>query len=76
LLNKSVAQALADAREADAAILKTAAEWERDTNKDLHDRLPEKLRRFVDYDVPDDLASVYEAALSKEVFQLSEFPEP
>lgn len=76
LLDKSVAQALEDARKADAAMLKTAAEWERDTKKGLRDRLPEKLRRFVDDAVPDDLASVYGAALSKEVFQLADFPEP
>ncbi|KOF16034.1 hypothetical protein AC244_21760 [Ensifer adhaerens] len=75
LLDKSVAQALEDARKADAAILKTAAEWERDTKKGLRDRLPEKLRRFIDDDVPDDLASVYGAALSKEVFQLTDFPQ-
>lgn len=76
LLDKSVAQALEDARKADAAMLKTAAEWERDTKKGLRDRLPEKLRRFVDDAVPDDLASVYVVALSKEVFQLADFPEP
>ena len=76
MLDKSVAQALEDARKADAAMLKTAAEWERDTRKGLRDRLPEMLRRFVDDGVPDDLASVYGAALSKEVFQLAEFPEP
>ena len=76
LLDQSVAQALEDARKADAAMLKTAAEWERDTKKGLRDRLPEKLRRFVDDAVPDDLASVYGVALSKEVFQLADFPEP
>lgn len=76
LLDKSVAQALEDARNADAAMLKTAAEWERDTKKSLRDRLPEKLRRFVDEAVPDDLASVYGTALSKEIFQLTDFPEP
>ena len=75
LLDKSVAQALEDARKADAAMLKTASEWERDTKKGLRDRLPEKLRRFVDDAVPDDLASVYGAALGKEVFQLAEFPD-
>ena len=75
LLDKSVAQALEDARKADAATLKTAAEWERDTKKGLRDRLPEKLRRFVDDVVPDDLASVYGAALTEEVFQLADFPD-
>lgn len=75
LLDKSVAQALEDARKADAAMLKTAAEWERDTKKGLRDRLPEKLRRFLDDAVPDDLASVYGAALAKEVFQLADFPD-
>jgi SOS-response transcriptional repressor LexA len=74
LLDKSVAEALEDARKADAAILKTAAEWERDTKKGLRDRLPEKLRRFVDEAVPDDLALVYSAVLSKEVFEASDFP--
>ena len=39
LLDKSVAQALEDARKADAAMLKTAAEWERDTKMGLRDRL-------------------------------------
>lgn len=76
LLDKSVAQALEDARKADAAMLKTAAEWERDTKKGLRDRLPEKLRRFIDDDVPNDLASIYGAALSKEVFQQADFPQP
>ncbi|UVK35986.1 ATP-binding protein (plasmid) [Mesorhizobium sp. AR10] len=74
LLDKSVVEALEDARKADAALLKTGAEWERDTKKSLRDRLPEKVRRFVDEAVPDNLASVYGAALSKEVFELSEFP--
>jgi hypothetical protein len=74
LLDKSVVQALEDAREADAALLKTAAEWERDTKKGLRDRLPAKMRRFIDEAVPDDLASVYDAALSKEVFELFDFP--
>jgi hypothetical protein len=76
LLDMSVAQALEDARKADATMLKTAAEWERDTKKGLRDRLPEKLRRFVDEAAPDDLASVYSSALAKEVFQLSDFPDP
>ncbi|CAO3456089.1 hypothetical protein [Azospirillum argentinense] len=76
LLDKSVTQALEDARKADAAMLKTAAEWERDTKKGLRDRLPERLRRFIDDAVPDDLSSVYDAALAKEVFQLADFPEP
>ncbi|SHF80944.1 AAA domain-containing protein [Loktanella atrilutea] len=75
MLDKSVAQALEEARKADTTMLKTAAEWERDMKKGLRDQLPEMLRRFVDDDVPDDLASVYGAALSKEVFQLAEFPE-
>ncbi len=75
LLDKSVAQALEDARMADAAMLKTAAEWERDTKKGLRDRLPAKLRRFVDDAVPDDLGSVYSAALANEIFQLAEFPD-
>lgn len=74
LLDKSVAEALEDARKADVALLKTAAEWERDAKKGLRDRLPEKVRRFVDEAVPDDLAAVYGSALSKEVFELPEFP--
>lgn len=74
LLDQSVADALEQARRADAALLKTAAEWERDTKKGLRDRLPEKIQRFTDDAVPDDLASVYRNALSKEVFALAEFP--
>lgn len=74
LLDKSVAEALEDARSTDSALLKTAAEWERDTKKGLRDRLPEKVRRFVDETVPDDLASIYGAALAKEVFALADFP--
>ncbi|MDP2124327.1 MAG: AAA family ATPase [Parvibaculum sp.] len=74
LLDKSVAEALEEARRADAALLKTAAEWERDAKKGLRDRLPEKARHFIDESVPDDLASVYSDALSKEVFALAEFP--
>jgi hypothetical protein len=74
VLNKTVLQALEDARTADVALLKTAAEWERDTKKGLHDRLPENLRQFIDNDVPLNLASIYETALSKEVFQQAEFP--
>jgi hypothetical protein len=74
LLDKSVAQALEDARCSDEAMLKTAAEWERDTKRSLRDRIPEKLRRFVDDPVPDDLASIYESALAHEVFQLPDFP--
>jgi SOS-response transcriptional repressor LexA len=74
LLDQSVADALEQARRADAALLKTAAEWERDTKKGLRDRLPEKVRRFTDDTVPDDLASVYSNALSREAFALGEFP--
>lgn len=74
LLDKSVAQALEDARHSDKATLKTAAEWERDTKRSLRDLIPEKLRRFIDDAVPDDLASVYESALAREVFQLPDFP--
>jgi len=74
LLDKSVAQALEDARHSDKAMLKTAAEWERDTKHSLRGRIPAKLRRFLDEVVPDDLASVYESALAREVFQLPDFP--
>lgn len=74
LLDKSVAQALEDARRSDKATLKTAAEWERDTKLSLRDGLPEKLRSFIDEAVPDDLASVYESALAREAFQLPDFP--
>lgn len=75
LLDKSVADALEDARKADMALLKTAAEWERDTKKGLRDRLPEKIRRFIDEKLPDDLSSLYGTALSKQVFDLAEFPD-
>jgi SOS-response transcriptional repressor LexA len=74
LLDKSVAQALEDARQSDKAMLKTAAEWERDAKHSLRNRIPVKLRRFIDEVVPDDLASVYKSALALEVFQLSDFP--
>jgi len=74
LLDRSVAAALNQARTADAAILKTAAEWERDTKQSLRGRLPATLRPFVEQSVPDDLAALYEAALSKEVFGMPEFP--
>ncbi len=74
LLDKSVAQALEDARHSDKTMLKTAAEWERDSKHSLRDRIPEKLRRFIDEAGPDDLASVYKSALAREVFQSPDFP--
>ena len=40
----------------------------------MRDRIPEKLSRFIDEAVPDDLASVYKSALAREVFQLPDFP--
>ena len=74
LLDRSVAEALSQARTADAAMLKTAAEWERDTKQSLHGRLPATLQPFTEQAVPDDLATLYETALSKEVFATPEFP--
>ncbi len=74
LLDQSVADALEDARKADAALLKTAAEWERDTMRALRDNLPASLQVFLGDDVPDDLATVYKNALSKEVFAQADFP--
>jgi SOS-response transcriptional repressor LexA len=55
-------------------MLKTAAEWERDTKQSLHGRLPTTLQSFIEQAVPDDLAALYQAALSKEVFATPEFP--
>ena len=46
LLDQSVAEALERARAADAAFLKTAAEWERDTMRALRGRLPKGLTVF------------------------------
>jgi SOS-response transcriptional repressor LexA len=74
LLDSSVVEALNQARKADAAMLKTAAEWERDTKKSLREKLPTKLRPFIEQAVPDDLADLYLKALSEEVFQSPEFP--
>lgn len=74
LLDRSVAEALNQARTADAAMLKTAAEWERDAKQALRGRLPATVQLFAEQEVPDDLAVLYEAALSKEVFALTEFP--
>ncbi|QQS12946.1 MAG: AAA family ATPase [Rhodospirillales bacterium] len=74
LLDRSVAEALNQARTADAAMLKTAAEWEHDAKQALRGRLPATVQLFVEQEVPDDLAALYEAALSKEVFALTEFP--
>jgi hypothetical protein len=74
LLDQTVADALEEARKADAALLKTAAEWERDTKQAMRSRLPSKLQSFVDDPVPDDLSTLYANALSKEVFALSDFP--
>lgn len=74
LLDRSVSDALNEARKADAAMMKTAAEWERDTMLALRGRLPAKLQEFTEKTVPDDLATVYENALSKEVFAAADFP--
>jgi hypothetical protein len=74
LLDQSIAEALEQARTADASMLKTAAEWERDTMRALRGRLPISVQTFIEQSVPDDLAALYEAALSKEVFELAEFP--
>lgn len=75
LLNQSIADALEQARTADASMLKTTAEWERDTMRALRGRLPATVQAFIEQSVPDHLANLYEAALSKEVFDLTEFPE-
>lgn len=74
LLDQSVADALEQARKADAAFLKTAAEWERDTMRALRSSLPASLEEFLGGDVPDDLPMVYKNALSKEVFAQADFP--
>lgn len=74
VLDLSVIDALEQARKADAAMLKTAAEWERDTVADLRRKLPAALQSFLAEEVPDDLATVYENALAKEVFAQSDFP--
>jgi len=74
LLNQSVVEALEQARKADVAMLKTAAEWERDTVADLRRRLPTALQSFLGDEVPEDLATIYESALAKEVFAQSDFP--
>jgi hypothetical protein len=74
LLDQSVADALEQARKADAALIKTASEWERDAMHALRGQLPLGLQPFVSDNVPDDLATVYLAALSKEVFEQPDFP--
>lgn len=74
LLDQSIADALEQARTGGASMLNTAAEWERDTARALRGRLPAPLQAFVEQSVPDDLASLYEAALSREVFDLPGFP--
>ncbi len=74
LLDQSIADALEQARTADASMLKTAAEWERDTMLSLRGRLPATVQTFIEQNVPDDLAGLYETALSKEIFELAEFP--
>lgn len=74
LLDQSVADALEQARKADAALIKTASEWERDAMRALRGKLPNGLQPFVSDKVPDDLATVYRMALSKEVFEQPDFP--
>jgi AAA domain len=71
LLDLSVSDALEQARKADAAFLKTAAEWERDTTRAL--RSSPSLEAFL-VNVPDDLAVVYKNALSREIFAQADFP--
>jgi hypothetical protein len=74
LLDKSIADALEQARTADSSMLKTAAEWERDTMRALRSRLPATVQMFTEQKLPDDLAILYETALSKEIFEQAEFP--
>ncbi|MCD4511959.1 AAA family ATPase [Brucella pseudogrignonensis] len=74
LLDQSVADALEQARKADAAFMKTAAEWERDAVRALRGQLPPGLQSFVSDKVPDDLATVYTTAFSKEIFGQPDFP--
>jgi hypothetical protein len=74
LLDQSVADALEQARKADAALIKTAAEWERDAMRALRGQLPSGLQSFVSDKVPDDLSTVYMTALSKEIFGQPDFP--
>ncbi|MFZ2106871.1 MAG: ATP-binding protein [Roseiarcus sp.] len=74
VLDQFVVDALEQARNSKAAVLKTAAEWERDAMRALRGQLPRGLQTFVSDDVPDDLETVYKAALSKEVFEQPEFP--
>ena len=73
LLDQSVADALEQARKTDAALIKTASEWERDAVRALRGQLPVGLQPFVSDNVPDDLAMVYMTALSKEVFEQPDF---
>ena len=74
LLSQSVADALDQARKSDKALLRTAAEWERDALRALRERLPAELQPFAHAKVPDDLADIYVTALSEEVFAQQEFP--
>lgn len=74
LLDQSVAEALEQARKADEAMLKTAAEWERDTAASLRRRLPPALQPFLAVAVPDDLSALYEDALAREMFAQPDFP--
>jgi hypothetical protein len=74
LLEQSIVDALEQARTASTSMLKTAAEWERDAMQTLRGRLPAPVQTFIEQNVPDDLATLYETALSKEVFDLIEFP--
>lgn len=74
LLDQSIADALETARTAEASMLQTTTEWERDTMRALRGRLPVSVQAFVELSVPDNLTSLYVAALTKEVFDLAEFP--
>ncbi|MBJ6988203.1 AAA family ATPase [Devosia sp. MC521] len=74
LLNQPVADALEQARKADAALIKTASEWERDAMRALRGLLPAGLQPFVSDNVPDDLSTIYITALSEEIFDQPDFP--
>ncbi len=74
MLDQSVADALEKARTSVSSVLKTVAEWERDTMQALRGRLPVTVQPFIEQSVPNDLATLYKTALSNEVFELPEFP--
>lgn len=74
MLDKSVAEALEQARIADSEMALSAAEWERARVQELLQGLPESLKQFSTTPLPNSAAELFGRAFAGELFEEPEMP--